>query len=51
MNLFKTGFARHFPRRQVKHKPGINLYPLLGIILMILVAVLGYGAVYLLLFA
>jgi biopolymer transport protein ExbD len=53
MNLFKTEHFQHLPRRHTqgyKHqKPGINLYPLLGILLVILVAVLAYGATYLLL--
>jgi biopolymer transport protein ExbD len=57
MNLFKTEHFHHLPRRHhqaynqayQQDKPGINLYPLLGILLVILVAVLAYGATYLLL--
>lgn len=51
MNLLKTGHARHYFRCHAKQKPGINLYPLLGILLVILAAVLGYGAMYFLLTA
>lgn len=51
MNLLKTEHARHYFRRPVNKKPGINLYPLLGIILVILAALLGYGATYWLLTA
>jgi len=47
----KTAYARHFLKQQAKRKQRINLYPLLGIVLVILSAVLGYGAMYLLLSA
>lgn len=47
MNIIKTGYARHFSRQRSRDKHGINLYPLLGILLVILAGVLGYGAVYL----
>lgn len=45
----KTDYVRHFLRHKAKRKQRINLYPLLGIVLVILAAVLGYGAMYLLL--
>jgi hypothetical protein len=48
MNI-KTIYARHFLRHRVKRSQRINPYPLLGIVLIILAAVFGYGAMYLLL--
>ena len=48
---FKTAYERHFLRHRAKRKPRIDPYPLLGIVLIILAAVLGYGAMYLLLSA
>ena len=50
MNI-KTAYARHFLRHRAKRNQRINPYPLLGLVLVILSAVLGYGAVYLLLTA
>ncbi|CAN7262581.1 hypothetical protein [Massilia sp. LjRoot122] len=51
MNILKTEHFRHFSKRRARGKPRINLYPLLGILLVILAAVIGYGAMYLLLSA
>lgn len=50
MNI-KTDHIRHFFRHRAKRQQRINLYPLLGIVLIILAAVLAYGAMYLLLSA
>lgn len=51
MNLIKTAHFTHLSKPRARGKPGINLYPLLGILLLILAAVLGYGAMYFLLSA
>lgn len=48
MNI-KTTYVRHFLKHRGKPHQGINPYPLLGIFLIILAAVVGYGAIYLLL--
>ena len=50
MNI-KSAYERHFHRHRAKRSQGLNPYPLLGIVLIILAAVLGYGAVYLVLSA
>lgn len=51
MNFTKLMHGRHFHKRRAKGNRKINLYPLLGILLIILAAVLGYGAMYFLLSA
>lgn len=50
MNI-KSQHLRHFFRHRDRRNQRINLYPLLGILLILLAAVLGYGAMYLLLSA
>lgn len=50
MNI-KTAYLRHFSRQRDKRKQRIDPYPVLGIVLIILAAVVGYGAMYLLLSA
>lgn len=49
MNTIRIAHARHFPKRQPRHTQRLNFYPLLGLLLVFLAAVLGYGALYLLL--
>lgn len=52
MNLFKTNYIRHLPARRAKRTSGgRNLYPWLGVLLLILTATLSYGAMYFLLTA
>ena len=43
-----SAHARHFQKRRQRGRQRVNLYPLLGILLVALAAVLGYGALYLL---
>lgn len=47
----KSAYERHFFKHRAKRKQRINMYPLLGIVLVILAAVLAYGAMYFLLSA
>ncbi len=47
----KTAHLRHFFKHRRRRNQRLNLYPLLGIVLAILAAVLGYGAMYFLLSA
>lgn len=47
----KSAYERHFFKHRAKRSQRINLYPLLGIVLILLAAVLGYGAIYFLLSA
>lgn len=47
----KSLHAHYLRRRKKGHKPGVNPYPLLGILLLFLTAALAYGITYLLFFA
>jgi len=47
----KSLHAHYFRRRNKAHKPGVNAYPLLGILLLFVTAALAYGVMYLVLFA
>ncbi|MCC2956140.1 hypothetical protein LK542_10985 [Massilia sp. IC2-477] len=49
MNTIHIAQARHFPKRRPGRKQRVNVYPLLGLLLVALAAVLGYGALYFLL--
>ncbi|VXC69060.1 hypothetical protein MASSI9I_90325 [Massilia sp. 9I] len=51
MNTIRVTHARHFPKRQSLRRQRIDYYPLLGLLMVALAAVLGYGALYLLLWA
>lgn len=51
MNSIRVAHARHFPKRRPGRRQGVNLYPLVGLLLVALAAVLGYGALYYLLWA
>jgi hypothetical protein len=51
MHTFKTTRARDLLRQRAPRKRRINPYPLLGLLLVFLAAVLGYGSLYFLLSA
>mgnify|MGYP003578632603 CR=1 FL=1 len=51
MNTIRVTHARHFPKRRRTRKQGVDFYPLLGLLLVPMTAVLGYGALYFLLWS
>jgi hypothetical protein len=51
MNLLKSNYFRSLPSRRAKRASSKNLYPLLGVLLLIVTALLSYGAMYFLLTA
>lgn len=44
MTIIRVAHARHFLKRNPARRQGVDLYPLLGLFLIALAAVLGYGA-------
>jgi hypothetical protein len=51
MNIYKAAtYPSHFAHRRATRKQHLNPYPLLGIAMVILMAMLGYGLLYSLIF-
>jgi len=51
MNTIRIAHSQHFPKRRISRKHRVDLYPLVGLLLVVLAAMLGYGALYYLLSA